>query len=104
MDDGLDGNEDSLLVSYRLVEGVDGRVIQPRRGANGFGKLSRSNGRDKDLDLALELLMFCQVEATEGGEGPQGRAKCRSQTFGPKNFPLSPPWPAEAGRRFSAKE
>ena len=62
---GLEGNENSLLVGYRLIEGVDGRVIQSRIGANGFGKLSRSNGRDKDLDLAFELLMFRPVEATE---------------------------------------
>ena len=86
MDDGLEGNEDSLLVSYRLVEGVDGRVIQPRRGANGFGKLSRSNGRDKDLDLAFELLMFCPVEATEGVRARRGEQSVGAKRSARKIF------------------
>lgn len=40
MKDGFEGDKDSLLVGNRLIEGVDGGMIQSRRGADGFRKVS----------------------------------------------------------------
>jgi len=65
MNDGFEGNQDPFLVGNGFVEGIDGGVVEAGVVPDRFRKMGGASGRNKDLNLTFQLMVFCPVEASE---------------------------------------
>ena len=74
MDDGFEGNQDPFLVGNGFVEGIDGGVVEAGVIPDRFRKMGGAGGRNEDLNLPFQLMVFCPVEAPER-MGTGGRKK-----------------------------
>jgi hypothetical protein len=66
MNDGFEGNQDPFFVGYGFIKGVDRGVVETGVTPDCFRKMGGAGGRNEDLNLPFQLMVFCPVETSEG--------------------------------------